>query len=309
MAQLRRLSSWYQTVWLVEEAAGDWNNSELYVDMWAAVCRHAAALGSTADPRDWREGCDQWGDTDRRVLDGAAGRSAAGDEWLDGGIWERAIGTLGALKQRILELMSRAINKNTVDQLRAYRKKADWASRGADACVDVDVSSELGGLLLGLAQLVAELTDLMPFAGSTYLLRSLAAELDGFLVERVAGAHPFNASGGRQFAMDVGALGRILLSPARPRNQHGPQRRMLPRAAECARILSCSLDGDSVSPSEIPLPLSGWASAVIDPTVDDGEVAQVLTKLGLTCLPLEDVRRLIGRRVDFGATYGGRAQD
>ncbi|KAJ2810296.1 hypothetical protein H4S07_002745, partial [Coemansia furcata] len=37
VSQLARLTSWYQTIWYVEEAADDWNNSATYVDMWAAV--------------------------------------------------------------------------------------------------------------------------------------------------------------------------------------------------------------------------------------------------------------------------------
>ncbi|KAJ2797382.1 hypothetical protein H4R21_004341, partial [Coemansia helicoidea] len=294
-AQLRRLCAWYQTVWHVEEAAANWNNSELYVELWAAVCRHARALGEDIDPRDWREGCDEWGDRDRSVLDDVADPSD--DEWLDGGIWERTIGTLRALKHRVLELVSRALNKDITSKLRAYRKRADWALLGADAVPDV--SAELACALPGLAQLVAMLASLVPPAALAFVLRALAAELDAFLCDRVAAAHPFNAAGGRQFAIDVAALSRVLRASA----PHGRQRCQLPKAEESARVLACSLDGNSAAECAIQLPFSDWAPAIVDPTVDDREAVQVLAKLGIQHLSLQEVRRLIGRRVDWSAAH------
>ncbi|KAJ2825675.1 hypothetical protein IWW50_002742, partial [Coemansia erecta] len=303
VAQLRRLVSWYQTVWYVEEAARDWNDSAIYVDMWAAVCRHAHALGDNADPRDWRDGCDDWSEKDRKVLDDS-GMPEVSEEWLDGGIWERTIGTLGELRQRILELMSRAINKDTVGQLRAYRKKNNWASEGVGADADVEVSVELGGLLPELSQLVSTLSGLLPFSGSAYLLRSLTAELDTFLVERVASAHSFNSSGGWQFAMDISALARILRASACGSALHRSSGQLLVKASECARILSCTLDGEELpGDNDMPLPLSEWAPAVLDAATDDREAVLVLEKLGIGHLSVKQVRQLVKRRVDFAASH------
>ncbi|KAJ2480483.1 hypothetical protein IWW56_002427 [Coemansia sp. RSA 2131] len=302
-AQLRRLASWYQTVWYVEEAARDWNDSAIYVDMWAAVSRHARALGGDADPRDWRDECDDWSEKDRNVLDDCV-TLETNEVWLDGGIWERTIKTLGELKQRILELMSRAINKDTVGQLRAYRKKANWASEGVGANADVEVSIELSGLLPELSHLVSMLSELLPFSGSAYLLRSLAAELDTFLVERVASAHQFNSSGGWQFAMDVSAISRVLRASAGSSALRGPSGQLLVKAVECARILSCSLDGEELpGDNDMALSLSEWAPAVLDAATDDKEAMLVLGKLGIRHLSIEQIRQLIKRRVDFAATF------
>ncbi|KAJ2438497.1 hypothetical protein GGF42_008274, partial [Coemansia sp. RSA 2424] len=209
VSQLARLASWYQTIWYVEEAASDWNNSATYVDLWAAVCHRAAALKrNTDDPRDWRVSCDEWSEADRLLLDDTEQQALAGDDndWLDGGIWERSIGTLRELKQRVLDIIGRAINKDVVGQLRAYRKKSNWAVEGIDAGADIGVSIELGGLLPELSSVVIALAAMVPSLAFTRLLRQLAAELDTFLIERVAFAHSFSQSGGRQFARDVGAL-------------------------------------------------------------------------------------------------------
>ncbi|KAJ2466367.1 hypothetical protein EV174_006538, partial [Coemansia sp. RSA 2320] len=145
--QLTRLASWYQTIWYVEEAVSDWNNSASYIDLWAAVCHRAATLGDNTDPRDWRTDCNEWNAADRALLDEASQNSLADDTWLDSGIWERSVGVLKELKQNVLDLVGRAINKEFVSQLRAYRKKSNWAVEGIGADADVDVSVELGGLL------------------------------------------------------------------------------------------------------------------------------------------------------------------
>ncbi|KAJ2843785.1 hypothetical protein J3B02_005165, partial [Coemansia erecta] len=193
VSQLGRLISWYQTAWHVEEAAREWNNSADYVDMWAAVCHRARAIGQGADPRDWREDCDSWSSEDRRLLDEGPG-SAAGipnsfddngsenenDEWLDGGIWERSIKTLGDLKQRILELVCKAINKETIDHMRSYRKKRNWEI--TDTLDDGSgLSVELSGVLPELSLSLLSLSRVLPYSAFVRITRSLSDELDLFL--------------------------------------------------------------------------------------------------------------------------------
>ncbi|KAJ1893579.1 hypothetical protein LPJ66_005665 [Kickxella alabastrina] len=304
IAQLGRLASWYQTVWYVEEAARDWNNSALYVDMWAAVCRRAQALGSSADPRDWREDCDSWGEEDRKLLDSQTEviASAENDDWLDSGIWERSIGTLRELKQRVLDLISRAVNKDIVGQMRAYRNKSNWAfsSTGVDA--DNDVSTELGALMPELAVLVSSLASILPFAAFVRVTRLLADEMDTLLVERVACNHTFNAQGGRQFAKDVSALGQVLFASAARTAFKSSTQRSLPKAKECGLILSCGVDS-AASPgvigSGMVLSLEEWTPAIMDPATDSQEAMLVLKKLGISSLSLKQVRQLVKNRADF----------
>ncbi|KAJ2795062.1 hypothetical protein H4R20_006007, partial [Coemansia guatemalensis] len=287
-AQLQQLATWYHTAWFVEEAACDWNCLELYVTMWAGVCRHAAMRDNGEDPRDWREGCDAWDEHDRRVLDAAPAPDS--DDWLDGGIWERTIGTLGALRQRILELMGRAISKDVIGQLRAYRKKANWAIEEEG---EGSVSAVLGVALLELAQLVESLSELIPYTALVRVLRGLAGEIDSFLVDRVACAHSFNANGGQQFATDVRALDRVISSPIEGRPS------VFPRAHESARILCCPADSSAPVTDDMALTLDEWTPTVLDPTVDEGEALMVLAKLGIRRLALSDVRRLVRTRIDF----------
>ncbi|KAJ2318803.1 hypothetical protein GGI00_006526, partial [Coemansia sp. RSA 2681] len=268
VSQLARLASWYQTIWYVEEAASDWNNSATYVDLWAAVCHRAAALKhNTDDPRDWRVSCDEWSEADRLLLDDTEQQVLAGDDndWLDGGIWERSIGTLRELKQRVLDIIGRAISKDVVGQLRAYRKKSNWAVEGIDAGADIGVSIELGGLLPELSSVVIALEAMVPSWAFTRLLRQLAAELDTFLIERVAFAHSFSQSGGRQFARDVGAL---------------------------------------TAADDMVLSLDEWGPTVTDPTASDRETELMLKKLGINHLSAKEARLLVGLRVDFAELTG-----
>ncbi|KAJ2607345.1 hypothetical protein H4S08_004855 [Coemansia sp. RSA 1365] len=287
-AQLKQLAAWYHTTWFVEEAACDWNCFELYVAMWAGVCRHAATRGSDTDPRDWREGCDAWDERDQRLLDETLALDS--DDWLDGGIWERTIGTLGALRQRILELMGRAISKDVISQLRAYRKKTTWATEDENRG---SVSAVLSVVILELAHLVENLSELVPYTALVRVLRGLANEVDSFLVDRVACAHSFNMNGGEQFATDVRAFDRVISLPI----EGGL--RVLPQAYESARILCCPASSTDSTTSDMTLALDEWAPTVLDPAIDEGEALMVLAKLGIRRLALNDVRRLVRTRVDF----------
>ncbi|KAJ2899119.1 hypothetical protein IWW38_001111 [Coemansia aciculifera] len=301
VSQLSRLASWYQTIWYVEEAASDWNNSATYVDLWAAVCQRAAALGRGTDPRDWRINCDEWGEADRLLLDEIEQRALVGDndDWLDGGIWERSIGTLKELKQRVLDIIGRAINKDVVGQMRAFRKKSNWAAEGIGANADVDVSIELSGLLPELSSVLVALESMVPSSAFAYLLRQLGAEVDTFVTERVAFAHSFSQNGGRQLAKDVNALNR-LLTFARKSKQHA-----LPKARECSLVLACNLDS-SIAPaaSDMPLALDEWGPTVTDPSASDRETEMVLKKLGINRLSAKEARLLVGLRVDFAELTG-----
>ncbi|KAJ2847669.1 hypothetical protein IWW36_003736 [Coemansia brasiliensis] len=292
-ARLQRLATWYQTAWYVEDTAHDWNNQATYIDMWAAVCRHAA--GST-DPRDWRDGCDDWDENDRCVLDDPDG--SVDSEWLDGGIWERTAATLNGLKQRALQLMVQAVCKDVVGQLRAFRKKSTWASQS----FDVDISPELSSLLPELAQLVDLLSSLLPFGAAVHVLRLLAAEIDTFIVDRVATAHSFNVCGGQQLAADVDCIDRILLSSAAGSTLRTSSGHVLVKAAECARVLACPLD-DSEQTGDMALALCEWAPAVLDKAADDAEAAALVRKLGISHLDVGLVRQLVRCRVDFIASY------
>ncbi|KAJ2397688.1 hypothetical protein GGI23_003444 [Coemansia sp. RSA 2559] len=307
-SQLARLAAWFQTIWYVEEAARDWSNSPMYVDLWAAVCQRAHALGKEADPRDWRDGCDDWRAKDRDLLDGTspaqAGSAGSDDDWIDGGIWERTIGTLGKLKQRVLDLISKAINNDTVAQLRAFRKKSTWATTNdGKGSAGFGASVELSSALSGLAQLISSLANMLPFTAFTRLLRSLSVEIDSFVTERVACAHSFNASGGKQLAADIEAIGRVLASSAPRVDLRRPHQRTLLKARECGLILSCNVD--SMSPSTesgsnaIPLALNEWAHAIADTSADAQEAQLLLKKLGISHLSVKEVRKLLRNRIDF----------
>ncbi|KAJ1796626.1 hypothetical protein LPJ59_003634 [Coemansia sp. RSA 2399] len=308
MSQLARLAAWFQTIWYVEEAARDWSNSPMYVDLWAAVCQHAHALGKEVDPRDWRDSCDDWRAKDRDLLDGTSpaqtGSADSDDDWIDGGIWERTIGTLGKLKQRVLDLIIKAVSNDTVAQLRAFRKKNTWAtSNDGKGSVGFGVSVELSGALSGLAQLISSLANMLPFTAFTRLLRSLSVEIDTFITERVACAHSFNCSGGKRLAADVEAIARVLASSAPRADLRRPHQRTLSKARECGLVLSCNVD--SMSPSAesarnaIPLALNEWAHAIADTSTDAQEAQLVLKKLGISHLSVKEVRKLLGNRVDF----------
>ncbi|KAI9503288.1 TIP-1 family-domain-containing protein [Coemansia spiralis] len=306
ITQLSQLASWYQTIWYVEEAARDWNNSVLYVDMWDAVCRRAQVLDGGMDPRDWRDDCDSWDARDRRLLDEASQQEIKNIDWIDGGIWERTIGTLEKLKQRVLELISKAINKDIVGQLRAFRKKSNWVVDDEKTGSSFDVSVELSGALPGLAQVISSLANMLPFVAFTRLMRSLSSEIDIFITERVACAHSFNVGGGSQLALDVEAIGRVLTSSAPRADLRRPNQRVLPKANECALILSCSLDGTSSSSrsnnnndNAIPLALNEWGHAIASVSTDSQEAQQVLKKLGISHISVKEARRLIEIRVDF----------
>ncbi|KAJ1668893.1 hypothetical protein IW140_000041 [Coemansia sp. RSA 1813] len=310
ISQLARLAAWFQTIWYVEEAARDWNNSPMYVDMWAAVCQRAHALGKEADPRDWRDDCDDWRAKDRELLDGTPAQeepAAGDDDWIDSGIWERTVGTLGKLKQRVLDLISKAINSDTVGQLRAFRKKNTWVTGTDGRGTGFRASMELSSALSGLALLISSLAEMLPFAAFTRLMRSLSAEIDTFITERVACAHSFNACGGQQLAADVEAVGRVLVSSAPRADLRRPNQRALPKARECGLVLSCSVDtmsadsmsADSASSNSIPLALNEWAHAVADTSADVQEAQLVLKKLGISRLSVKEVRKLLGNRVDF----------
>ncbi|KAJ2755053.1 hypothetical protein GGI19_001944 [Coemansia pectinata] len=305
VSQLARLTSWYQTIWYVEEAADDWNNSATYVDMWAAVCQRAAALGRNTDPRDWRVNCDEWSDADRALLDETTHQSLANDDWLDGGIWERSIGTLRELKQRVLDIISRAINKDVVGQLRAYRKKNNWAAEGIGANADTDISIELSGLLPELSSVLAALETMVPSLAFSLLLRQLAAELDTFLVERVALAHSFSQCGGRQFAKDIGALSQLLGSSTARGATKKLKHRVLLKSRECSLILACSLDSTTApAANDMPLSLDEWGPTVISSDASDRETKLVLKKLGISNLSAKEARSLVGLRVDFAELTG-----
>ncbi|KAJ2723359.1 hypothetical protein GGI07_002712 [Coemansia sp. Benny D115] len=309
LAQLGRLASWYHTVWYVEEAARDWNNSTVYVNMWAAVCRRARALGSTDDPRDWREDCDNWNAKDKELLDSQTGLNAGdvgsegADDWLDGGIWERTIDTLGGLKKRVLELISKAVNKDVIGQLRAYRKKS-WtaASPNASPTLDTEYSAELAPVLTELSQTLSSLAGMLPHTAYLRITRRLAEELDTFLVDRVACAHLFDILGGRQFAKDTGAFGQVLYgSSIRTAFKATVQRNLL-RARECAMVLSCSVDSslDSGSSSGgMELSLEEWSPAIMQSASDSQEAALMLEKLGIRHLSVKQVQQLVRNRTDF----------
>ncbi|KAJ2593633.1 hypothetical protein H4R99_006037 [Coemansia sp. RSA 1722] len=307
VSQLGRLISWYQTVWHVEESAREWNNSTVYVDMWAAVCKRAQAIGKGTDPRDWRENCDCWSIQDRRLLDDET-ESAADvisshddEDWLDGGIWERSTKTLGDLKQRILELVCRAINKETIDQMRSYRKKNNWETDGSFE--DNRVSAELSNVLPELSLSLSSLSNTLPYAAFVRITRALGNELDTFLVERVACAHRFSIHSGRQFCRDIDALSRVLLSSAARTAFKTAARHPLPKARECGEILSCVVDSTASPPTSasagISLSLEEWGPAVMDVAADDQETALVLNKLGIKHLSVKQVRRLVGNRLDY----------
>ncbi|KAJ1867824.1 hypothetical protein LPJ78_000696 [Coemansia sp. RSA 989] len=297
VVRLQRLATWYQTAWYVEDAVRDWNDQAMYVDMWAAVCRHAAG---SADPRDWRDSCDDWDESDRRVLDDTDG--SVDDKWLDGGIWERTVTTLNGLKQRALQLMVQAVCKDVVGQLRAFRKKSSWASQG----FDTDISPELSSLLPELAQLVGLLSSLLPFVAAVHVLRSLAAEIDTFVVDRVATAHSFNACGGQQLAIDVDCIERILLSSASGSALRTSSGRVLAKAVECTRVLACSLD-DSEQVGDMALALYEWGPVILDKAADDAEAAALVRKLGICHLGVGQVRQLVRCRVDFIASYDNQS--
>ncbi|KAJ1724436.1 hypothetical protein LPJ53_001277 [Coemansia erecta] len=308
--QLERLASWYQTVWHVEEAARDWNNSAIYVDMWAAVCRRAQKLGSGTDPRDWRDGCDRWTAEDQTVLDQEQPDLASvtdNDDWLDGGIWERTIRTLGDLKKRILDLVSRAVNKEVVGQMRPYRKKNNWAVSSTDGADghgrDVNISSEMGSVLPELSVLVVSLSTMLSYGAFVRLIRLLADELDTFMADRVACAHRFDMRGGLQFVADVSAISRVLFASASRNALSSVPQRSLVKAQECGSILSCAADSTSSpnvgSGAAMSLSLEEWGPTIMDTTVDDREALLVLAKLGVSHLTVKQVRQLVGNRSDF----------
>ncbi|KAJ2747850.1 hypothetical protein GGI20_000145 [Coemansia sp. BCRC 34301] len=307
MLQLTRLASWYQTIWYVEEAASDWNNSATYVDLWAAVCQRTAALGCNADPRDWRVNCDEWTEEDRLLLDDTEQRALAScnGDWLDSGIWERAIGTLRDLKQRVLDIIGQAVNKDVASQLRAYRKKSNWAAEGVGTSADIDVSIELGGLLPELSSVITALAAMVPPPAFTRLLRQLAAELDTFLTDRVAFAHSFSQGGGRQLAKDVDALSRLLGSALSPGTNRKSKQHALPKVRDCSLILACSMDGSATpAAGDMPLTLDEWGPTVTDPAASDRETESMLKKLGIKCLSAKEARLLVGLRVDFAELTG-----
>ncbi|KAI8324606.1 hypothetical protein GQ54DRAFT_296112 [Martensiomyces pterosporus] len=305
VAQLKRLVVWYQAAWFVEEAAREWSNSAIFVDMWAAACRRSNALDSNADPRDWRDDAENWDEKDRAILDAHDQKWSDSDEWLDGGIWERSIGTLRELKQRVSDLMSRAVNKDAVGQLRAYRKKDSWAPDDCGADYDAGVSVELGSFLPELSSILSSLGSLVPSPAFTRIVRLLANELDAFLVERVATAHSFNSLGGRQFSRDVSAVSQVLRSPgargSAPSSSNRAHLRILLKAKECGLVLACPLEGlpSSTSDSAIPLSLNEWGHAITDPAADGQEASMLLKKLGIKHLSLKEVRQLVSRRRDF----------
>ncbi|KAJ1732074.1 hypothetical protein LPJ72_003614 [Coemansia sp. Benny D160-2] len=307
ISQLSRLAAWYQTIWYVEEAARDWNNSPNYVDLWAAVCQRAHAIDKHSDPRDWRDCCDEWNAKDRELLDDVSRQDPAdsGDDWIDGGIWERSIGTLATLKQRVLDMLGKAVNSDTVGQLRAFRKKNAWAIKSADTGASLRASVELSSALSGLAQLISSLADMFPFAAFTRLMRSLSAEIDTFITDRVACAHSFNVAGGQQLTLDVETISRVLVTSAPRADLRRMPQRVLPKAKECALILSCAADSNSPtltttgSASAIPLALSEWAHAIADTATDTKEAMLVLKKLGISHLSVKEVRKLLRNRVDF----------
>ncbi|KAJ2159118.1 hypothetical protein GGF46_003273 [Coemansia sp. RSA 552] len=305
--ELPRLASWFHSVWYTEDAVHDWSCDALYVDMWAAVCRHTAATGCASDPRDWRDNCDSWGEDDRQILDNPghdedlAYQDPSHDDLNGAGLWDRTLATLAALKQRVLQLMTRVVTKDAIARLRAYRKKTSWVSSDDEA----SVSGEISTLLPSLSQLVATLAALLPLPPLAQIVRALASDLDTFLVERVACAHPFNSAGGRQFATDVDALSRILRESAPGGALHSLPMCLIPKARECARVLSCSLDGQfSSTEGDIPLSLGDWAPAVTSPDTDEQEAALILKKLAVTHISLKDVRRLIARRADYTTLHG-----
>ncbi|KAJ2736654.1 hypothetical protein IW152_000623 [Coemansia sp. BCRC 34962] len=305
VSQLARLTSWYQTIWYVEEAADDWNNSANYVDLWAAVCQRAVALGRNTDPRDWRMDCDEWSDTDRVLLDEPARQTLVNDDWLDGGIWQRAIGTLRELKQRTLDLISRAINKDVVGQLRAYRKKSSWDAGDIDASDDTNISIELSGLLPELSSVLAALATMVPFRAFVLLLRQLETELDTFLVERVALAHSFSPIGGQQFARDVDALSQLFCSSASRGTTKKSKQCMLLRSRECSRILACCMDSTTApAADDIPLSLGEWGPTVTSLDASDRETELLLKKLGISRLSVKEVRSLVVQRIDFERIMG-----
>ncbi|KAJ1944263.1 hypothetical protein EC988_006029 [Linderina pennispora] len=303
-AQLRRLAAWYQAVWYVEEAADEWNNSTVFVDMWAAVCRYAAVQDLNADPRDWRESVDTWGEADQEILDAADdGEWTDNDEWLDGGIWERSVATLRELRQRISDLMSRALNKEAVSQLRAYRKANSWAPDTEDNMATTDLSPELSNFLRELSATIARIKTLVPAAARIRIVRSLAEELDGFLVQKVATAHQFNALGGHRLLKDVNAISHILTS-AQPSTVPSTalHSRTLVKAKECALALACDLSGTDVSPtgeSTMPVPLEEWGPIIRDSSSDKTEAGLLLKKLGIKHLSFKEVQQLVNRRGDF----------
>ncbi|KAJ2377620.1 hypothetical protein IW150_001274 [Coemansia sp. RSA 2607] len=308
--QLERLASWYQTVWHVEEAARDWNNSAVYVDMWAAVCRRAQKLGKGTDPRDWRDGCDAWTAEDQMILDQERPDLASvtdNDDWLDGGIWERTIKTLGDLKKRILDLVSRAVNKEVVGQMRSYRKKNNWVVSGGNDVdtddQDVDISPDMGSVLPELSVLVVSLSAMLPYGAFVCLIRLLADELDTFLTDRVACAHQFDMQGGLQFVADISAISRVLFASIYRNTLNNASQRLLLKSQECGAILSCAADSTSSLASDsnaaMSLSLEEWGPAIMDTTVDDREALLVLTKLGVSHLTVKQVRQLVGNRSDY----------
>ncbi|KAJ1816703.1 hypothetical protein LPJ75_001936, partial [Coemansia sp. RSA 2598] len=253
---------------------------------------------------------------DRKLLDEGLSSAANiasdsdGDEWLDGGIWERSIGTLGDLKQRILELLSKAVNKETIDQMRPYRKKNNWLTSDA---LDggSELSAELSGVLSELSLLLSSLSRVLPYSAFVRISRGLGEELDTFLVERVACAHKFNIQAGMQFCRDIDALSRIMSSSAAPAAFKAPSQRYLPKARECGKILSCVVDSTASQPacadsgfgsgsgSKISLSLEEWGPTVMNTAADERETALVLNKLGIKHISVKQVRQLVNNRSDF----------
>lgn len=313
--QLTRLASWYQTIWYVEEAAQDWNNASLFVDMWAAVVRHAKMSSTEDDPRDWRDGCDEWDGDDRKLLDNDGNVDVDVDvdeSWLDGGIWERSVNTLSDLKDNVLGLISRGISKDLAGQMRPYRKKDNWCVREEDD--HTGISAELAGVLPEYANIMSTLATLLPSSACLRISKQVAKEIDSFLVDRVCCAHLFNVVGGRQFSRDVDAISKVLyraISPATSQKTHSVSMGkrslslLLPRAMECATILSCCVDDgyQSEETGDSLLPLSQWGTVVTDAGADSHEVALLLKKLGITRLTPKEVGILVGNRVDYTVDF------
>ncbi|KAJ2823487.1 hypothetical protein GGI24_003667 [Coemansia furcata] len=234
-----------------------------------------------------------------------ANKYLANDDWLDGGIWERSIGTLKELKQRVLDMISRAINKDVVGQLRAYRKKSNWATEGIDATADTNVSIELSGLLPELASVLVALETMVPPLAVSHILRQLSAELDTFLVERVALAHSFSQCGGQQFAKDINALSQLLSSSTSRGLAKKHKQRVLPKSRECSLILACSLDSTTApTASDMPLSLDEWGPTVLNSDASDRETELVLKKLGISHLSAKEARSLVRLRIDFSELGG-----
>ncbi|KAJ3056442.1 hypothetical protein HK097_006933 [Rhizophlyctis rosea] len=269
-----------------------------------SLCRYMTSLEHISSTlREWGEETfflTMWDDLQKRQAEPDA----------NGMIFDEVVSAYETLRSRIEKLIVEEVHQIFADKSWEYDRKRNWTKLVTAIPTDTklaDISPEICEALEGLSYILPAIADHLPASMFQNILRTIAGKVDDHLFERVVLRGEFNEQGGVQFRTDMvsGLWGGVLRKWTRkPEN-------LFRRTKEATILLTLpamSHNSSAVLMTGATSSSVQWSLSLVGTVIfgdDPKRIEKVLDDIGISKLSLEEVKKVLQRRVEMRTLWDG----